>query len=159
MPKVSEETKRKISETLKKKWQDDQEFRERTLKQLSDGRENATPRDVSEETRKKLSDNAKRLWADQEFRKKTCKALSDARKGTQLGEKNSMFGRKHKKSSKVKMSKSQKESWNREETRAKKIKALKERTPTFLGKQHSESTKELISQKPRRGLKILNISE
>mmetsp|Transcript_41803 Transcript_41803/g.96706 ORF Transcript_41803/g.96706 Transcript_41803/m.96706 type:complete len:265 (-) Transcript_41803:366-1160(-) len=57
----SEETKRKISETLKKKWEHDQEYRDKIM---------AYANNSSEETRSKISATLRARWADPEFRQR-----------------------------------------------------------------------------------------
>lgn len=141
----SEETKRKISETLKSRWKDSK-FREEHIQYSLDAIEK-TRGEVSEETRQKLSESTKRLWQDDAFKKKTSDAISKATRGTRKGKNNNMHGKHHSDETKKKISEKQKQCWFREDVRAKKIKALKERTPTFLGKSHSEETKKTIGIK------------
>lgn len=142
---LSEETKRKISETLKNRWKDPI-FREEHIYYSQNAIEIARSK-VSEETYKKLSESAKNLWKDKDFREKVCKAISKSKKGNCSGKLNPMYGRCHSEETKQKISEKQKQCWFREDVRIKKIKALKERKPTFLGKHHSDKTKEVIGAK------------
>ena len=144
---VSEETKKKISETLK-----GHALSEETKMKISKsligkrcGKENHNyGKQFSEETRKKMSEAKKGKYPSEETKKKMSESLK--------GEKNYLYGKHPSEEARKRMSESHKGKHPSEETKKKMSEAQKGRWKnigklnSFYGKYHSEESKKKMSE-------------
>jgi hypothetical protein len=99
---------------------------------------------MSEKTKMKISESIKKLWSKESFKKQ----MKLANKGKQDGEKNSFYGKKHTKETKIIIGKKSKEMWKNEKIRNKiiltktKNKKLGENNHCWKGGKHPRSNEQ-----------------
>ena len=107
--KHSDETKAKISESLRKRWANDPDYRERMKNQVKKA-------NTKEETRARISATLKKKWQDPDFRGKMMEKINSRQTNF-----------KHDDAHKKKISQAMKKKWQDEEYRSKALKSIQRR--------------------------------